>query len=263
MDNSFGISTSESINGVGFGNGISDNEYWGLTHFLSFNNDGNVTGDPNTDEEFLFYLSGIWRDVTPVLCGENSYPSSGSSQITSNFLFPGDSDPLFFGTGGITVPNWTETTSGNTPADRRGIGSSGPVTFSPGEVIELQYAFVIGRGYMNAGVDNMLERADSTKSYFDQGLLNPCGDPLSVNNSIKKESQFAVYPNPVKDITNITQEGNLTLKTTLIDVTEKVVKTVTSSNSSIQINTTSLSKGVYVARINGANIIENKIIVKE
>ena len=109
------------------------------------------------------------------------------NSISYKYVFPGSSDSLHYGTFGTAVNPWDEMSMGNFPSDRRATGSSGPFTFSPGNVIELQYAFVFGRDYVNtgaqAGLANMIKRSDSIQSYFDQGILTPYKPPLSVKNN--------------------------------------------------------------------------------
>jgi hypothetical protein len=59
-----------------------------------------------------------------------------------DFMFPGDTDPCNWGTGGVP-PNdgfnqdgkyWTEETQNNQPGDRRFMQSAGPFTLEPGAV---------------------------------------------------------------------------------------------------------------------------------
>ncbi len=50
----------ESINGVGFGDGIMDNERFGMNKFIYFNNGGlPYSNDPSYDFQYYNYLKGI------------------------------------------------------------------------------------------------------------------------------------------------------------------------------------------------------------
>lgn len=128
----------ESINGVNFGDGIIDNERFGMRRFVYHNN---TTGVPEymTDPEFAIeyynFLKGIWKDNTKMLYGGNAHASSGAYGPECDFMFPGDTDPCDWGTGGVP-PNgdryWTEQTAGNLPNDRRFMQSAGPFTLRPG-----------------------------------------------------------------------------------------------------------------------------------
>ncbi len=123
------------INGVNFENGIIDDERFGMRRFVYHNNDNTVQGDPRYAYEYYNYLKGIWRDGTKMLYGGNAHTNSAAYGPECDFMFPGDTDPCDWGTGGVP-PNgpryWTEETAGNEPWDRRFMQSAGPFTLEPG-----------------------------------------------------------------------------------------------------------------------------------
>jgi len=131
-----------AINGVNFGNGIMDDERFGMRRFVYHNNSNGPQGDPDIAPEYYNYLRGIWRDNTRMLYGGNAHFNSGAVGPECDFMFPGDSDPCNWGTAGIP-PNggynqnglyWTEETADNNPFDRRFMQSAGPFTLEPGAV---------------------------------------------------------------------------------------------------------------------------------
>lgn len=133
----------ESINGVNFGNGIVDDERYGMRRFVYHWNTGPSYGDdPGTAPEYYNYLKGIWKDNTTMLYGGNAHITADAVGPETNFMFPGDSDPWNWGTGGLP-PNggynqdgkyWTEEEAGNQPSDRRFMQSAGPFTLESGAV---------------------------------------------------------------------------------------------------------------------------------
>ncbi len=132
----------ESINGVNFGNGIVDDERFGMRRFLYHNNDNTPNGDPKTAVEYYNMLRGIWRNGNRMQYGGNAYTGPNVEGPACDFMFPGDSDPWNWGTGGV-VPNggytqngkyWTEEQCQNAPYDRRFMQSAGPFTLKPGAV---------------------------------------------------------------------------------------------------------------------------------
>ena len=254
IDNPKGVVSNQSINGKGFGDGIADNEHWGMTNFYNYYQNQNK---PETDTSFYTLLSGKYSD------GTGYFSQNG---VTYNYLFPGDSDPYYYGSAGIPYSPFTEVTAGNTPDDRKGISSTGPVTFAPNDTIKLTYAFVFGRDYANtgaqAGIDNMLERVDSIQSYYDQGLLAPCGFPTSIIDKKAKTQSFVVYPNPTKDILNIQQEIGSKLQISIFDVTGKLLLTAHSSEKQIQINTNNLPNGLYVISIQSETGKSSQMFIK-
>jgi hypothetical protein len=128
----------ESINGINFGNGIVDDERYGMRRFVYHNNGGYwAQEDPDIAPEYYNLLRGIWKDGTRMLYGGNAHANSGAYGPECDFMFPGDSDPCDWGTGGV-LPNgpkyWTEEIAGNEPFDRRFMQSAGPFTLEPGAV---------------------------------------------------------------------------------------------------------------------------------
>ncbi len=134
---------AEAINGVNFGNGIVDDERYGMRRFVYHNNGGaSYWTDPDDAPKYYNFLRGIWNDNTRMLYGGNGHSSSGALGPECDFMFPGDSDPCNWGTQGLP-PNgglnqdgnyWTEEEVGNNPNDRRFMQSAGPFTLKPGAV---------------------------------------------------------------------------------------------------------------------------------
>ena len=132
----------ESINGVNFGNGIIDDERFGMRRFVYHNNSSADNGDPSTAPQYYNYLRGIWKNGAKMRYGGDAFSSSDVVGPECDFMFPGDSDPWNWGTGG-NAPNggfntggkyWTEEQCGNAPNDRRFMQSAGPFTLEPGAV---------------------------------------------------------------------------------------------------------------------------------
>lgn len=141
LDNPKGI--DEGINGVNFGDGVVDNERFGMKRFVFHNNTGSgapwAITDPDKAVEYYQLLQGIWKDGTVMMYGGNGYISgAGTCGPRAKFMFPGNTDPLHWGTD-YQIPNcnpdnWTEETVHNTPYDRRFMHSAGPFTLKPGAV---------------------------------------------------------------------------------------------------------------------------------
>ena len=139
-----------NINGLNFGDGTVDNERWGMRRFIYFNNTtgGNPNKtDPQTAVEYYNYMTGFWKDNTPLLYGGDGYSSAlgaDPSQPT-NFMFPGTSDVCGWGQDGIIRENWTEETESNPADDRRLIQAAGPFTLTPGQVNDITIGAVWAR----------------------------------------------------------------------------------------------------------------------
>ena len=139
------IVRAAAINGVNFGDGIADNERFGMRRFVYHNNTSSNpnTTDPHTAPEYYNYLRGIWKDNTKMLYGGTAHVNDPKAVGPEcDFMFPGDTDPCNWGTGG-TPPNdgfnqngkyWTEETENNQPGDRRFMQSAGPFDLEAGAV---------------------------------------------------------------------------------------------------------------------------------
>ncbi len=134
-----------SINGVNFGDGIVDNERFGMRRFVYHNNTSSNpnTTDPDKAPEYYNYLRGIWKDNTKMQYGGTAHTNDPKAVGPEcNFMFPGDTDPCNWGTGGVPPEDgfnqngnfWTEKTMLNQPGDRRFMQSAGPFDLEPGAV---------------------------------------------------------------------------------------------------------------------------------
>ncbi|NOR87232.1 MAG: T9SS type A sorting domain-containing protein [Bacteroidales bacterium] len=189
---------NESINGAGFGDGIIDNEMYGMNRFVYFANGNSAyMSDPNVAPDYYNYMRGLWKDSTSLLYGGNGHASTGGT-IPARFIFPGESDACNWGTDGIATDPWTEETAGNEPGDRRGVASMGPFTFEAGSVHYLDIAMVTAPG--DAGKNSKDLVQDYIAQIKQDYLVNPSdfgNQYVGLNDEINKQEQLLVYPNPI------------------------------------------------------------------
>lgn len=160
--------------GIGYGDDVIDNERYGMRAFLYHNNNSTATGDPQIAVEYYNYLRGIWRDNTPMSYGGTGYNPGDPSATLAQYMFPGDSDPIGWGTGGIPQADWSESGEGNAPADRRFIQSAGPFTLEPGNVNNITVGAVYGKasaGGAEASVNSVRAADDKAQKLFDNCFL--------------------------------------------------------------------------------------------
>ncbi len=132
----------EAINGVNFGNGIVDDERFGMRRFVYHNNTGGLAActDPDVAPEYYNLLRGIWKDNQRMQYWGNGHPSAGGLGPACDFMFPDNTDPCLWGTSGVDPGSpypgsyWNERQAGNQPFDRRFMQSAGPFTLEPGAV---------------------------------------------------------------------------------------------------------------------------------
>ncbi len=155
---------------------------------------------PRTNIDFYNYLRGFWRDNTQLTYGGVGYQSGG---VPCDYMFPGDSDPNGYGTGGIPQEPWSEETEGNEPFDRRGVGSVGPFTLEAGEMVEFDVAFVWSRGDNGpmSSVDKLFTDIENVTSWYRNNNF-PSNYNFQVKvDEIKKSGNGTciIFPNPAKD----------------------------------------------------------------
>ena len=130
-----------AINGVNFGNGIVDDERFGMRRFVYYNiGTSGDNSDPQKAYDFYNYLTGRWKNKARMKFGGDGLNADGTTEIDADFMFPGDSDPWNWGTDGKDPGyEWTEKNidgagNSNPPGDRRFMQSAGPFTLKPGAV---------------------------------------------------------------------------------------------------------------------------------
>ncbi|OFY88123.1 MAG: hypothetical protein A2236_12315, partial [Bacteroidetes bacterium RIFOXYA2_FULL_33_7] len=152
-----------NINGLNFGDGIVDNERWGMRRYIYFSNISGTTGDPNTAAEHYNLLIGLWKTGDPMYYGGNGYNTGlASPNQTTDFMFPSDTDPCGWGQGGVVMPTWDEFTENNQPEDRRFVQSAGPFTLEPGMINDITTGVVWARATTTAWASvNEVKNADN------------------------------------------------------------------------------------------------------
>jgi len=183
LNNNYGTGPGEALNGLGYFNPneqnpdtIPDNERFGMRRFVFYTAGTADNGDPSASAHYYNYLRGIWKNGQRMSHGGNGFRGAGVEGIPTDFMFPGDSDPLLWGTNGVTVSNtnWTENTANggapNAVGDRRFLQSAGPFTLEPGNVNDITVGVVYARalsGGRLASVQKLFDADDKAQILFD------------------------------------------------------------------------------------------------
>jgi hypothetical protein len=163
--------------GIGYGDTVPDNERYGMRAFMYYNRDNSPRGDPTIAVQYYNYLRSYWRDGTRMTYGGTGYEPNNASAIPANYMFPGSSDPIGWGTSCDPQSTWTEENSNNQPFDRRFVQSAGPFTLEPGAYNNITVGVVWGRaggGGPMASVEVVRRADDKAQALFDNcfRLLN-------------------------------------------------------------------------------------------
>jgi hypothetical protein len=112
-------------------------------------------------------------------------------------MFPGNSDPLNWATGGVDMSSafpdgWFESTNNNPPADRRFVQSAGPFTLRPGAINNITVGMVFGRstdGDLYASVEAMKQADTKAQALFDAcfKILSPPDAPRLTIQELENE----------------------------------------------------------------------------
>jgi hypothetical protein len=195
--------------GVGYSDSLIDNERFGMRRFTYYTSTSQYPyNDPGTAAEYYNFMEGQWANGEEMYYGGLGNEQTGTG-VLSDYMFPGDSDPLNWGTGGVAQDDypdgWDEIIgdggSPNPVGDRRFVQSAGPFTLRPGAINNITVGIVYGRssaGGQLASV-NAMKQAD-TKA---QALFDACFDILSPPDAPKLTIQelenelILVLENPV------------------------------------------------------------------
>ncbi len=160
--------------GIGYGDGIVDNERYGMKKFVYYNIGAQINGngDPNNASDFYNYLQGKWTNGNQMVWGGDGNPLGTGTGSPADLIFPGDTDPYFWSTQGVsqTPTDWSEYTVNNTPGDRRFLESAGPFTLEPGAVNDLTVGIVYARalsGNETASLTYLRVADDKAQALFD------------------------------------------------------------------------------------------------
>ena len=196
--------------GIGYGDGIIDNERMGMRRFLYYNNLGGgglaAQTDPQTGQDYYNYLTGFWKDGTQFVYGGSGHPASSGAlpAIKSDYMFPGDSDSLGWGTSGIPQQPWTEQTAGNVPYDRRFAQSSGPFVLQPGAVNNITFGVCWARAVSGDPFESVRELRkadDKAQALFDncfKVLEGPHAPEMSIQ-EMENELIISLYNEPTSN----------------------------------------------------------------
>ena len=266
IDDMPGIGAFQTVNGMGFNDGIIDNEYKGLEFSKSYTSMGPIAdSDPVLPMEWFNTLNGKNR------FGDSLF--YGQSQIPSRYSFPGNTDPLFYGTYG-TDPgfSWTEEQAMQLPGDRRISGSFGSGPLAAGEHITYHSAVLAGkRSGQGQSQQDLFAKSKHIRAAFDRNLTS-CGqtfgnttqDQVTSLPEHKHELDIRVYPNPFSDEVYLVIPGTISYTDIqLYDINGKMILSETVTGTNHTIRTTELKNGIYFLNIQNAKGVATKKLIKQ
>lgn len=231
-----------------------------LHSFITYNNDFTVIGNPVKPSDYYSFLKGQWKDstcITPDDC--NGYGGNGCT----NYMFPSDPNRGPF-------PNyWSGGSCGNAPADRRVLGSIGPMTFLPNQTItvttQYTYAFTTqdSAQQLYPSLTQALALADSVANYYytkavpNDSLYCDTGVP-----DIGNEPEVLLYPNPTTG-TVILSGLNGSSRISVYDITGQLLQENVVSANTTSLELAGYKAGLYLVKVQQGSQVIVKRLVKE
>ena len=257
-----GAAPGESVNGVGYGDGVIDSERSGLSSFFYTHGDPTFWGIPQQDYHFYRYQRGLWVDGVPMCWGGFGHPFWPTSidSIPAKFLFPHDSDPLGWATGGISMPTWSMELEGTSPFDWATLTSTSAFSLPAGGEQQMEIAWVHGRSNSTANASRlqMLTNSDTLRQLYTDSLIQgyvrfPC-----VPIQQMATGGALAYPNPASQMVTLSISGvNPTdvVSWSLYDLMGTLQQQGTQvGNGNEQIPVTNLKPGIYLLATKGPGL---------
>ncbi|MBK8498390.1 MAG: T9SS type A sorting domain-containing protein [Flavobacteriales bacterium] len=265
-------------NGQGFGDGIIDNERFGLEHFMYFNRNtpDNCCNDPYLSTDYYNYLRGIWKDGLTMTYGGTGY-SVDPGAVQCSFMYPGSDDPVGAGTGGVVQAPWSETVPTPAAPDRRGLMSMGPMTMEPGEHMDLFFAYVYARaatGGALASVAALQARVDSVRAFastlpiwntMEEEYPADCEALATVGvREALANTNLALFPVPASDLVRMNVPTALAGEPLRVhDATGRVVGLHQLVSGMNEIDISALAPGIYSCSVVAERTRHTGRLVKE
>ena len=271
LDNNTGIGTYESVNGYGFADGVIDNEHYTLeSSHMTTNGSPTQFSDPQSLEEYFNVIRGYHRFGDP-----QYYDLPADQTVATSYMYPGDTDPLHYGTNGVDPgAENTEESVLNPPGDRRMIGSTGLSALAVGEILEYDFAYICtaDSDHVNTSitepVDLLFTLAGTIKSDF-QANEGPCGlnfdfgtieESLDVKETAK--DPFTVYPNPTNGTISINGFGDGNYQVTVYDLNGRLLESKELSKAANSISLGNYSGSLFLVHISNGKQTAIKRVAK-
>lgn len=239
----------------------------GMSQFICFyNNYSDQNGDPYVAADYANYLRGQWLNGRKMIYGGNGFGFQNTDTLTCEYMYPGNSDPQHLGTHGIVpaehADDWTEPTAGISPGDRRGLATSGPFDFAPGESHEFDLAYVAAKaeeGSAWSSVELMLEGADAVRRQYERDTTDSgrsffyiplSGETMGIARTLQSQG-LQLYPNPTQGMLHISLPVGGNCAAELYDIMGHRVASCTIADGQADIDLSALPCGIYMLKCNG------------
>ncbi|MCB9344855.1 MAG: T9SS type A sorting domain-containing protein [Lewinellaceae bacterium] len=192
---------------------------------------------PINNFEFYNYLSGLWRDGSPLTVGGNGWHGN---EIT-DFPFPGHP---------ADSTNWSELSANNLLEDRSALISFKVPVLFPKAVNRIFFSLSASNQTGISSQLNQIREFKSAQNYFimgypfDMPFQRPCLPSI-----VQNENQVIIFPNPATDHIKVQSSSTPIEEITLFNMLGHWVgkqKSSVGTTHTLRMETASLSPGVYM-----------------
>ncbi len=230
--------------GLKYDNGIVDDEMYMMRNFTYHDMFGPQLVASTPVEQFNV-LNGLRNN------GDSAYYLINGDTVNTIYAFYDDSDPKGWATMGKDStfhPN--EINLGNTPGDRRGLGSVGPFTITPGGIYTSTFvytnAFDPSQSGNLAAKNNLMSYSQDIRAFMDN--CQCCSSAVALNEAHPADFELNVYPNPSSGVFNIDSDTRIK-HVQLYDLSGKLIYQNTLNALKNILDLSHLSSGLYVLNI--------------
>lgn len=207
------------------------------------------TLDPQTPAEYYHYLTGSWRDGSPLTQGGNGY--GGTTPVDHHF--PGDpADPNAWSMCSTSLPF----------GDYRLVSSAKIGLLEPGQVEELVLAWSFHPNpVLPCGLGTAMADVQNLHNIYETGFDKVCS---ALNTTLLPETSISLAPNPATDQVVVSYPNQLPSSIRVFDVQGNLVREVVAGLGSTEttISTSGLPAGLYTLQWNGkAGVVSRKLAI--
>ncbi len=209
-----------------------------------------ISGEPSNGISVRNYQQNKWLNGQPLVVGYTGVPGySGATTTNAQFAFPQDTI--------IGGQMWTEVnstpSSANPSGSRKMLANVNHTVFAPGDVIELDLAYVYSRSDTGTNLTS-IDKLKTDVSYIQwfYNNLNPSncyissGGPLSLEELTA--NMLTIFPNPSNGLVNIKIDESVEVsRIEILDLSGKVIDVIKPTTNSIQLD--NLSRGAYLVKM--------------
>ncbi len=207
------------------------------------NNNGNNpagTTDPQAPNEYFNYLTGTWRDGTPLTYGGGGYNpgNPNATRVTHSFPEP-PNDPA----------GWSMCTAGVAVGDRRILGNTKLGQLVPGQIEEINIAWAFHPNPdLPCGLGSTLTDVATLHSIYDNGFSDLC---IPLKAPELPAGSIQIFPNPTAGSTLLRYGALRPLSLRVYDAAGRMVfeQVNAFANEETILETATFSSGIYTLQI--------------